>query len=101
MRIQAAAHREHLEEVLAAQKAQLEAQCKREMDEAIIKERDVFNREIAFSIARLQAIEAALEGKAWTSYLSEVVSTRELFQAAPSWTVKIAVRKSFGWLVSI
>lgn len=59
---QAAAHAEHLEDALVSQRTQLEAQYQREISEALIKERDIFNREIAMSIARLNAIESALEG---------------------------------------
>lgn len=63
MRRQAAAHSEHLEDVLRAQKEQLSVQAKRDVEEAILKEREVFNRQLANSVVRLQAIERALESK--------------------------------------
>jgi len=61
---QSAAHSDHLVNVLRAQKTQLETQFQQDLDDALLKERDIFNRELGSSISRLNAIESALEGRA-------------------------------------
>lgn len=64
LRRAAAAHSEHLEEVVRAQKELLELEHARLREEAIQKERDVFHREVSGALARLEGIEAALDSRA-------------------------------------
>lgn len=60
---QAAAHSDHLGQVLRAQQQELEAIHQVALGEAIQAERDNFRTQVASYIARLQGIEAAVEGQ--------------------------------------
>lgn len=59
---QAAAHSDHLKEVLKIQEHELEEQFERELHTKILEERQVFQTEVAGWIARLKGIESAVEG---------------------------------------
>lgn len=60
---QAAAHSEHLQDVLNVQADELEQQCQREVHLQLLQERQLFQSEVAGWIARLQGIETAVEGQ--------------------------------------
>ena len=62
---QAAAHSDHLAEVLRAQQQELEAIHKIVLGESILQERDSFKKEIAGYVSRLKGIEQAVEGRGW------------------------------------
>ena len=59
---QAAAHSDHLADVLKVQETQLNAKYQIRLDEQIASERLKFQTEVAGWIARLKGIEAAVEG---------------------------------------
>lgn len=98
LRRQAAAHSEHLEDVLRAQREQLSVQAKRNVEEAILHEREIFTRQLASSVARLQAIEVALEGTVNELNKFRIVSEIVSFdpQVEPIWTTPIDELKTYG-----
>jgi mitofilin len=59
---QAAAHSDHLADVLKVQESQLEAKFTVQLEEHLTKERLNFQTEVAGWIARLKGIETAVEG---------------------------------------
>ncbi|ESO86545.1 hypothetical protein LOTGIDRAFT_128909, partial [Lottia gigantea] len=61
---QAAAHSDHLKDVLRNQEADLSQYFEREMHTRLIEERQSFQTEVAGWIARLQGIEAAVDARA-------------------------------------
>lgn len=60
---QAAAHSDHLKDVLRVQCQEMEKQCEREMHRQLLQERQSFQTEVAGWIARLKGIESAVEGR--------------------------------------
>ncbi|ELT92067.1 hypothetical protein CAPTEDRAFT_228490 [Capitella teleta] len=61
---QAAAHSDHLTEVLRAQQKELEAIHQVVLGESLLQERDTFKMQIAGYVSRLKGIEAAVEARA-------------------------------------
>ncbi|XP_048249349.1 MICOS complex subunit MIC60-1-like [Haliotis rufescens] len=61
---QAAAHSDHLKDVLNVQHEELDQQFEREMHTRILEERQTFQTEVAGWIARLKGIETAVDGRA-------------------------------------
>lgn len=59
---QAAAHSDHLKDVLTAQQQELSQEFNRELHVKILEEREKFQGEVAGWIARLRGIETAVEG---------------------------------------
>ena len=60
---QAAAHSDHLQDVLQVQEQELQEQCEREVHMQLLQERQSFQTEVAGWIARLKGIETAVEGE--------------------------------------
>ena len=60
---QAAAHSDHLRDVLQVQATELDRQCEREVHTQLLQERQSFQTEVAGWIARLKGIETAVEGQ--------------------------------------
>lgn len=69
---QAAAHSDHLQDVLQVQAAELERQCEREVHTQLLKERQSFQTEVAGWIARLKGIETAVEARAESEKIARV-----------------------------
>lgn len=61
---QAAAHSDHLQDVLNVQACELDKQCQREIHTQLLQERQCFQSEVAGWIARLKGIECAVEARA-------------------------------------
>lgn len=59
---QAAAHSDHLKDILKVQEKELEQTFERELNTKLIEERQTFHTEVANWIARLKGIESAVEG---------------------------------------
>ena len=60
---QAAAHSDHLADVLRVQRRELAVQHQDQLREALLKERITFHNEVGLAIARLKGIEAAVDGE--------------------------------------
>lgn len=60
---QAAAHSDHIVEVLKVQERELEAKFQLKLSEHIQKEKEAFQQQVAGWVARLHGIEAALDSK--------------------------------------
>lgn len=60
---QAAAHSDHLQDVLQVEEQELQDQCEREVHMQLLQERQSFQTEVAGWIARLKGIETAVEGE--------------------------------------
>lgn len=67
---QAAAHSDHLKDILKVQEKELEQTFERELNTKLIEERQTFHTEVANWIARLKGIESAVEGRAEAEKLS-------------------------------
>jgi MICOS complex subunit MIC60 len=61
---QAAAHSDHIVEVLKVQERELEAKFQLKLSEHIQKEKEAFQQQVAGWVARLHGIEAALDSRA-------------------------------------
>ncbi|KAH9519062.1 hypothetical protein Btru_009016 [Bulinus truncatus] len=61
---QAAAHSDHLKDVLTVQQKQLQTEFSRELQTKLLEQREKFQAEVAGWIGRLKGIEAALEARA-------------------------------------
>lgn len=59
---QAAAHSDHLKDVLAAQQQELSTEYNKTLHVKLLDEREKFQSEVAGWISRLKGIEAAVEG---------------------------------------
>lgn len=60
---QAAAHSDHLKDVLAAQKQELTAEYSKVLQCKLLEEQERFQTEVAGWISRLKGIDAVIEGK--------------------------------------
>nr|KAG5693707.1 hypothetical protein BaRGS_008349 [Batillaria attramentaria] len=69
---QAAAHSDHIKDVLHVQSLELEKQCEREMHKQLLQERQAFQTEVAGWIARLKGIESAVEARAESEKIARV-----------------------------
>ncbi|CAG5134222.1 unnamed protein product [Candidula unifasciata] len=67
---QAAAHSDHLKDVLAVQKQELTAEYHRVLQYKLLEERERFQTEVAAWISRLKGIEAAVEARAASEKLT-------------------------------
>lgn len=65
---QAAAHSDHLQEVLKVQEQELLQKYERQFNLKFIEERQAFQAEIAGWVARLKGIETAVESKVFGCY---------------------------------
>ncbi|XP_078668592.1 MICOS complex subunit MIC60-like isoform X8 [Branchiostoma floridae x Branchiostoma belcheri] len=64
LRRQAAAHSEHLQDVLRVQEQELGSKHQAEMHDALMDERDRYQVKLNEAMARLRGVEAAIEGRA-------------------------------------
>ncbi|XP_066278161.1 MICOS complex subunit MIC60-like isoform X2 [Branchiostoma lanceolatum] len=64
LRRQAAAHSEHLQDVLRVQEQELGSKHQTEMHDALMDERDRYQVKLNEAMARLRGVEAAIEGRA-------------------------------------
>ncbi|XP_076468715.1 MICOS complex subunit MIC60-1-like [Babylonia areolata] len=69
---QAAAHSDHLQDVLQVQASELERQCEREIHTHLLRERQSFQTEVSGWIARLKGIETAVEARAESEKIARV-----------------------------
>ncbi|KAL8567933.1 hypothetical protein ACOMHN_059055 [Nucella lapillus] len=69
---QAAAHSDHLQDVLQVQASELDRQCERDVHTQLLKERQSFQTEVAGWIARLKGIETAVEARAESEKIARV-----------------------------
>ncbi|XP_035829448.1 MICOS complex subunit MIC60 isoform X2 [Aplysia californica] len=67
---QAAAHSDHIKDVLAVQREQLNLDFNRELNAKILEEREKFQTEVAGWISRLKGIEAAVDARAASEKLA-------------------------------
>jgi len=65
---QAAAHSDHIVEVLKVQERELEAKFQLKLSEHIQREKEAFQQQVAGWVARLHGIEAALDSKGFFHY---------------------------------
>lgn len=83
---QAAAHSDHLKDVLKIQEKELEQVFERELNTKLIEERQSFHTEVANWIARLRGIESAVEGRAESERVSR--------KAQQLWLACVALNKA-------
>lgn len=83
---QAAAHSDHLRDVLKIQEKELEQVFERELNTKLIEERQSFHTEVANWIARLRGIESAVEGRAESERVSR--------KAQQLWLACVALNKA-------
>jgi mitofilin len=79
---QAAAHSDHLVDVLRAQRIQLEAEFEKQLVDGVKAEKERLAAELSSTIARMEAIEAAVEGRAQKQRSGR--NARELWLACKS-----------------
>ncbi|KAL3863537.1 hypothetical protein ACJMK2_005289 [Sinanodonta woodiana] len=72
---QAAAHSEHLQEVLRVREKELEIQFERVLHTKLLEERSSFHTEMVGWIARLKGIEAAVDGRAESEKMAQQAQT--------------------------
>ncbi|RUS78484.1 hypothetical protein EGW08_013772 [Elysia chlorotica] len=76
---QAAAHSDHIKDVLAVQQDQLAQEFNRELNAKLLEEREKFQTEVAGWISRLKGIEAAVDARADSEKLAR--SAQDLWLA--------------------
>ncbi|GFO50285.1 micos complex subunit mic60 [Plakobranchus ocellatus] len=76
---QAAAHSDHIKDVLAIQQEQLGQEFNRELNAKLLEEREKFQTEVAGWISRLKGIEAAVDARADSEKLAR--SAQDLWLA--------------------
>ncbi|XP_059149003.1 MICOS complex subunit Mic60-like isoform X2 [Physella acuta] len=79
---QAAAHSDHLRDVLSVQQRQLNVEFDRELNAKLLEEREKFQSEVAGWISRLKGIEAAVDARAASEKLAR--SAQDLWLACIS-----------------
>jgi len=67
---QAAAHSDHIKDVLCVQREQLSVEYNRQLNAKILEEREQFQIEIAGWISRLKGIETAVDSRAQSEHLA-------------------------------
>lgn len=85
---QAAAHSDHLRDVLCVQAQEYEKQCQREIHTQLLQERQCFQNEVAGWIARLKGIEAAVEARAESEKIARVAQNLWLCCIALNGTIR-------------
>ena len=73
---QAGAHSDHIKDVLAVQREQLQLEFQRELNCKILEERENFQSEVAGWISRLKGIESAVDGKFLLKFVIEINNGR-------------------------
>ncbi|KAL5021900.1 hypothetical protein ScPMuIL_001055 [Solemya velum] len=94
---QAAAHSDHLKEVLKVQEKELEEQFERELHTKILEERQVFQTEVAGWIARLKGIESAVEGRAELEKLARRAQDLWLSCLALNGAIRLGTDTAYTW----
>ncbi|XP_067656913.1 MICOS complex subunit MIC60-1-like [Haliotis asinina] len=94
---QAAAHSDHLKDVLKVQQEELDKQFEREMHTRILEERQTFQTEVAGWIARLKGIEAAVDGRAEAEKIARNAQELWLACIALNGAVRLGREEGVEW----
>ncbi|XP_041368308.1 MICOS complex subunit Mic60-like isoform X2 [Gigantopelta aegis] len=94
---QAAAHSDHLRDVLKIQLEELEEQFERQMHVKLLEERQNFQCEVAGWISRLKGIEAAVEGRAEQEKMARMAQELWLACLALNGAIRLGNEEGKEW----